>query len=286
MMGLAVHRMGIGPAAGGGYPLDDYTADLWACRWLGRLLTSYTGALIRIRRVSDDAETDINATASGGLDTSAILTHCGAGQGRVVTMYDQSGNGRTLTQATKANQPIICDSGAMSGTVGSWYGMSFSGDFTSGLFLVESSSPAALTAIEIFGTVRTNADPPGTAAQTGHPFNYQDGASGQVSHYPFTDGKIYDKFGSSARKTTINPTASITTAHVYNALSAASDWRMFTTNEESFTTATNTVAIIAAPQVGRNSGTGGGYQFNGFAAGAVVYSAAQSSRATIRGLLL
>ena len=91
--------------------LDSMPASAAAYSVARRLLTSYTGALIRVRRSSDNAESDIGYVAAGGLDTATLLTFCGAGSGFVVKIYDQSGNGRDISQATLANQPQVVDSG-------------------------------------------------------------------------------------------------------------------------------------------------------------------------------
>jgi hypothetical protein len=66
-----------------------------------------------VRRSSDNAEQDIGFTALGNLDTTALLSHCGSGNGFVTTWYDQSGNTRNATQTTAANQPQIVSSGAV-----------------------------------------------------------------------------------------------------------------------------------------------------------------------------
>ena len=61
---LAMPRIG-GAAAFVG-ALDDYTANLSAAWSVARrLLGSYSGALLRVRRSSDDAEEDIGADSFG-----------------------------------------------------------------------------------------------------------------------------------------------------------------------------------------------------------------------------
>jgi hypothetical protein len=80
---------------------------------LRRLNDTYNAALVRVRRSSDNLELDIGATAGGDLDEAALLAHVGAGDGFVVTVYDQSGNIRNLTQANTAYQPAIVVAGAI-----------------------------------------------------------------------------------------------------------------------------------------------------------------------------
>lgn len=64
----------------------------------------YSGALIRLRRDSDEAESDFSAV-DGILDTAAIATWLGAANGFATTWYDQSGSNRNAVQATADNQP-------------------------------------------------------------------------------------------------------------------------------------------------------------------------------------
>lgn len=82
--------------------------------WLGGLLrASYAGNILNVRRDSDDAELNIGAVATTGIvNLAAIASHCGAGNGYLVTAYDQSGNGNDVTQATAAKQHLIYDGSA------------------------------------------------------------------------------------------------------------------------------------------------------------------------------
>ena len=70
-------------------------------------LTSYAGnPIIRMRRSSDNAESDFGVTALNKLDVDAIATWLGADTGFLVTMYNQTGTGVDhLTQATTTAQP-------------------------------------------------------------------------------------------------------------------------------------------------------------------------------------
>jgi hypothetical protein len=79
---------------------------------LRKLRTAYTGAAIRVRRSSDNAEQDFGFV-SNVLDTASLLTFCGAGNGFVTTWYDQSGNVNNATQTTASSQPQIVSSGAV-----------------------------------------------------------------------------------------------------------------------------------------------------------------------------
>jgi len=81
------------------------------------LNSAYTGPLIRVRRSSDNNEIDIFALQNGELDTTFLLTFCGAGNGFVTTWYDQSGNANAAN-ATATAQPQIVSSGSLITTNG------------------------------------------------------------------------------------------------------------------------------------------------------------------------
>ena len=83
-----------------------------------RLTTDYTGDLIRVRRESDNAETNIGFDSNGDLDEAALLAFTGdqAGDhGYIVTIYEQSGdaNAVNLGQPTSSLQPFIVQDGAV-----------------------------------------------------------------------------------------------------------------------------------------------------------------------------
>jgi hypothetical protein len=104
--------------------LDTYSGSSAAYSAARRLSSTYTGALIRVRRSSDNTEQDIGYTAGNLLDESALTTFVGANNGFVTTWYDQSGNGLDSTQSTAANQPQIVSSGAIVKTSGNITSMS------------------------------------------------------------------------------------------------------------------------------------------------------------------
>ena len=77
----------------------------------------------RIRRTNDDAETDILLETDGtDIDINSLVsaggtlaTWIGSNDGRMVTDYDQTGNGHDFTQSTKANQASIVLAGVWNG---------------------------------------------------------------------------------------------------------------------------------------------------------------------------
>lgn len=92
--------------------LDTYPNAAFAYSFR-KLRAAYAGSAVRIRRSSDNAESDIGFTAGGDFDTSAAATHIGAGTGYIVTWYDQSGNGLDVTQSTADAQPTYAAAGLL-----------------------------------------------------------------------------------------------------------------------------------------------------------------------------
>jgi hypothetical protein len=92
--------------------LDSYP-NAAAAYSLRKLRAAYTGSAIRVRRSSDNTETNIGFTALGNLDESALTSFCSSTNGFVTTWYDQSVNGYDATQTTAANQPQIVNNGSI-----------------------------------------------------------------------------------------------------------------------------------------------------------------------------
>ncbi len=94
--------------------LDAYTTSLdvaWSIS--RRLLTSYSGSLIRVRRSSDNAEQDIGyVPATGLLNTAALLSFVGAGNGFVRKVYAQTGS-KDLVQSSASAQLRIVNTGSL-----------------------------------------------------------------------------------------------------------------------------------------------------------------------------
>jgi beta-galactosidase GanA len=99
---------------------------------------------------------------------------------------------------------------------------------------------------------KRNADPPGAAADTGL---WGFGADTSNSHVPWTDGTIYENFGTTGRMTTANPTPSLTSWTLYEVSSAAGAWTSRVNNSVLYTTGTNTVGFRTNPLVGSSDGS-------------------------------
>ena len=86
-----------------------------------RKLRTGVDTLLRIRRSSDDAETDVDVDA-GGLTISLtspvsaggnLGTWIGSDDGFVTTRYDQTGNGNNQVQSVVTDQPKIITAGVI-----------------------------------------------------------------------------------------------------------------------------------------------------------------------------
>lgn len=114
-----------------------------------------------------------------------------------------------------------------------------------GYFQRSSAFLSGFTAGEGFAVVKIDNDPPATSAKCGPPFG--DWGDNFDDYYPYNgDSKIYIGFGSTTRKTTLDPVTSLTTWHLYNCRSSSGDWthsiNAATSTNDFFNTATNTVA--------------------------------------------
>jgi hypothetical protein len=104
--------------------LDTVPGALAAYSFARKLRLAYSGSLIRLRRSSDNAESDFGANALGDLDTASITTWLSGANGFITTVYDQSGNGYDLTQATAGAQPSYDATGAGGKPTASFVGAS------------------------------------------------------------------------------------------------------------------------------------------------------------------
>jgi len=91
--------------------LDTYT-EATAAYSLRKVRSDYIGGPIVVRRSSDNATVSVGFTSAGELDTAALLSFCGSGDGFVQTWYDQAGSNDLIQNSTSA-QPQIVASGAV-----------------------------------------------------------------------------------------------------------------------------------------------------------------------------
>jgi SPP1 family predicted phage head-tail adaptor len=132
--------------------LLDLYPDAAAAYSLRKLRTAYTGSAITVRRSSDNTEQDIGFDVDGNLDTTALTTFVGVGNGFVTTWYDQSGNANNATQTTQANQPQIVSNGVIV-LINTKPGLSFNG--SSYRFNLPTIS-FSLNSISVIGVIKSN----------------------------------------------------------------------------------------------------------------------------------
>ena len=108
-------------------------------------------------------------------------------------------------------------------------------------------SMLALSEAEMVVVLATAADPQAIAART---YLGKLGSAVGVSHYPYIDNNVYSDFGTDTQKTLGNPTPNLTTWHVFNQRSAASNFSA-EINKTAFTysTGTNTPGFSATPMI-------------------------------------
>lgn len=97
------------------FPLDDFPTGNTAAFSVARQLRSgYTGPLINVRESGGGTTADIFADQFGNLDEAALLSHVGANDGTVVTIYDQSVSGSfDATAPASTNEGVIVNSGTI-----------------------------------------------------------------------------------------------------------------------------------------------------------------------------
>jgi hypothetical protein len=226
---------------------------------LRKLRSRYTGSAIRVRRASDNTELDIGFLSNQELDTSALNTFCSGTNGFVKTWYDQSGNARNATQTTAANQPQIVSGGNVilqnSKPIVLWN--------NNNNLLVGNLS--ALTIGELF-LVTKSLNPSNGFIKFG-------GDISLSNHYPFTDGNIYDGFGSSNRKSTGSPVVPINQLNIYNVLTAPNSWQSRINTLLQFSTTSNTVAFSTTSTIGQP----GTFNYIGSISELILYPSNESS---------
>lgn len=162
----------------------------------------------------------------------------------LTTLNDQSGNARNFTndngtptwEEDVVNGRAVVRFGSTESLVA---GSNFASGFTSG---------------ETFIVAKADADPAATV--NAGPFIAQ-GQTSTGSHVPWSDGNVYDSWGSTARKTVGNPTPSLASWRYINVRSASGAWTWHLDGTQIFTTGTNTVGFSHAPRMAyTNHGSG------------------------------
>lgn len=80
---------------------------------LRKVISTYNGSAIQVRRSNDNAIQNIGFAANGDLNEAALTSFVGTNNGFVTIWYDQSGNNRNATNADAATQPQIVNNGVV-----------------------------------------------------------------------------------------------------------------------------------------------------------------------------
>lgn len=239
---------------------------------LRKLRDLYTGSAIRIRRSSDNTEQDIGFDILGNLNTSALTTFCGSGNGFVTTWYDQSGNGLNVTQTTAANQPQIVSSGSIITDGGKPSIFSVGGTISlERIWGVSISNPQVFHVSKIISTY--------TDGYSGSWINFGNQSS-QNNHFISSSGdsgSYQDIFESSRQKYgTFNATVNQRYLECYENISTTTTRYINGTNRgsNSVTISTPNNLILAKNKTGTN------YTANGNIQELVIYATGNSSNRT------
>jgi hypothetical protein len=221
--------------------LDTYTGAA-ACYSLRLMRTAYTGSAIRVRRASDNTEQDIGFNVFGELDTVSLASFCSGTNGFVKTWYDQAST-NDATQTNTASQPKIYDSVTGVVTENGKPAVFFEAD------IMDFTLPA-MTEGEVFRVLRSANDPSTSASEAGGDVLGTGWNSGANSHYPWTNGTIYDSTGRNSRLS-FNPTANLAQQHLLNILSKSGEWTARINGTQEYTTASNTVGFRTSNSFGQ-----------------------------------
>lgn len=95
------------------YPLDALTSSLVAAYGMRRLVSSWSGPLVTVRRSSDNATLDVYSTGDDWLDVVTLMLWCGSASAYVTRFWDQSGLGQHAEQPTALAQFRIVNAGTL-----------------------------------------------------------------------------------------------------------------------------------------------------------------------------
>lgn len=158
---------------------------------------------------------------------------------------DASGNGRHAAAAfatSNIRNPTL-DATSLYGGLPT---VNFDGTTTDGQWFTLPDM-SALTEAEIFVVVKVDADPPGDVAETGL---WEFGTATFATHHPYVDSILYEAFGTTVRKTLVDPDDDLTQYHIYSVRSAPSDFEAFLNSVSQGTDLTNVVGFTNQPKVG------------------------------------
>lgn len=208
-----------------------------------------------------DATTGLFDATSGG---SAVTTDGSA----VARWEDQSGNSRHFKQTTSNNRPILKTSIQNNKNIIRFDGFND--------FLQMDVAFSGLTSASYYIVLKAAADPQSSESKTGHPIFFLSGIN-FASHFPWTDGIIYDNTLCTLRKTVGNPTRSLSIFNLYNVDSTDGEWTSRLNKSQLFTTSVNTINQ-QGQKLGLNDSQPSYYYFTGDIAEIVCFDSILSNQ--------
>lgn len=167
------------------------------------------------------------------------------------TLLDLSGNGNTLDGTDAAVVPRFRDGVTVgSGSLNGHKSVLIPANTTS--YLVYGGHPMdGETEGEIFIVLMNGEDPAGSEGRSGL---WAEGIPNFETHHPYTNGQIYESWGTTERLAAGNPTPPLTSMHVYNVISADDEYTVNINGSQLATRGTNTPSFLdsgGSPRVGR-----------------------------------
>lgn len=211
--------------------LDAISVGAYAAYSFRKLRAAYAGPCAKVSLVADGSSpTDIGFDVNGWFDEAAAAA---VGSPLYIYFYDQSGNARHQTVVPATTLPLV-DYNTINTKP--------SADCPGAGGILGLGDMSSLTAGEAFILIKRDADPP-----TDGSFWVIGSDTGNTSFVPYQgDNLIYDAFGTTARKTTVDPTPAFTSWRLYSVYSAANDWANYLDGAQLYSTATNTVGFTSS----------------------------------------
>lgn len=244
----------------------------------GQLLASgYAGPLYQARRASDAATMDVYATRGVVPDYAALMAWGGGSAITIPIIYDQSGNGRNLVQATVANQPSLDPAFLTNGVAP----ILIDGNPLTAPYSVVAKNPAiaGLTLDLIANSVFMTATPLPTFRDTAYfTFSSADGLTA-VEEFFSSSQLLYTRSGG-ANESTVAATQGPAPRAVINTFGrtcAAGQSVLYVNGVSKTTTHTRTTANMPLLTLGQSITGGANYNGRYKLFGMVVYAAALSA---------
>lgn len=197
-------------ASSNSFVLDQIPKSSVGAYSLRKLRAAYTGNAIRVRRGSDNTELDIPFDGNGQLNTNELLNFAGVGDAFVVTMYDQSGNGRDVIQGTASAQPKIVASGVLYTINGRLYFYNDATDYLQGSDLMGGSASEFVVCM----IIQTWATSNGAFGNVGWKLRSVDASRVQPT-LPWSDLNIYYDVGAPSGANRLTVTGQFANATLY-----------------------------------------------------------------------